>query len=74
MIIYDLGNNNELIYLIKEREFSKIGKTKQYSLKRIKDYPKCSILVLYIITNDCDKKEKIIIQNLKNILWVIIII
>ena len=36
MIIYDLSNNNELIYLIKEREFSKIGKTKQHSLKRIK--------------------------------------
>ena len=35
MIIYDLGNNNELIYLIKEREFSKIGKTKQYSLFNI---------------------------------------
>jgi hypothetical protein len=35
------------------------------ALKRIKDYPKNSILLLYIITNDCDKKEKQIIQKFK---------
>ena len=65
-------NNNEFIYLIKEREFIKtkekiykIGKTKQENLQRIKSYPNGSILLLYIITNDCDKKEKLIIQKFK---------
>ena len=72
MSICNLEDNNEFIYLIKEREFIKnneeiykIGKTKQMALKRIKDYPKNSILLLYIITNDCDKKEKQIIQKFK---------
>jgi hypothetical protein len=43
-------NNNEFIYLIKEREFIKtkepiykIGKTKQKNLQRIKSYPNGSI-------------------------------
>ena len=65
-------NNNEFIYLIKEREFIKtkepiykIGKTKQENLQRIKSYPNGSILLLYIITNDCDKNEKLIIQKFK---------
>ena len=65
-------NNNEFIYLIKEREFIKtkepiykIGKTKQENLQRIKSYPNGSIILLYIITNDCDKKEKEIIQKFK---------
>jgi hypothetical protein len=73
MSLCDLDdNNNEFIYLIKEREFIKtkepiykIGKTKQENLQRIKSYPNGSILLLYIITNDCDKKEKEIIQKLK---------
>ena len=72
MSICNLQDNNEFIYLIKEREFIKnneeiykIGKTKQMALKRIKDYPKGSILLLYIITNDCDKNEKQIIQKFK---------
>ena len=67
-------NNNEFIYLIKEREFIKtkehiykIGKTKQENLQRIKSYPNGSILLLYIITNDCDKKEKEIIQKFKEL-------
>ena len=70
--LYD--NNNEFIYLIKEREFIKtkepiykIGKTKQENLQRIKSYPNGSILLLYIITNDCDKKEKEIIQKFKEL-------
>ena len=73
MSLCDLDdNNNEFIYLIKEREFIKtkeliykIGKTKQENLQRIKSYPNGSILLLYIITNDCDKKEKEIIQKFK---------
>ena len=72
MSICDLDDNNEFIYLIKEREFIKtkepiykIGKTKQENLQRIKSYPNGSILLLYIITNDCDKKEKEIIQKFK---------
>jgi len=73
MSLCDLDdNNNEFIYLIKEREFIKtkepiykIGKTKQEKLQRIKSYPNGSILLLYIITNDCDKKEKLIIQKFK---------
>lgn len=73
MSICDLDDiNNEFIYLIKEREFIKtkepiykIGKTKQENLQRIKSYPNGSILLLYIITNNCDKKEKLIIQKFK---------
>ena len=73
MSLCDLDdNNNEFIYLIKEREFIKtkepiykIGKTKQENLQRIKSYPNGSIILLYIITNDCDKKEKEIIQKFK---------
>ena len=72
MSLCDLDDNNEFIYLIKEREFIKtkepiykIGKTKQENLQRIKSYPNGSILLLYIITNDCDKKEKLIIQKFK---------
>ena len=72
MSICDLDDNNEFIYLIKEREFIKtkeliykIGKTKQENLQRIKSYPNGSILLLYIITNDCDKKEKLIILKFK---------
>ena len=74
MSICDLDDNNEFIYLIKEREFIKtkeliykIGKTKQENLQRIKSYPNGSILLLYIITNDCDKKEKEIIQKFKEL-------
>lgn len=73
MSLCDLDdNNNEFIYLIKEREFIKsneeiykIGKTKQNGLKRINDYPKGSILLIYITTNECDKKEKLIIEKFK---------
>ena len=74
MSLCDLDDNNEFIYLIKEREFIKtkepiykIGKTKQENLQRIKSYPNGSILLLYIITNDCDKKEKEIIQKFKEL-------
>ena len=74
MSICDLDDNNEFIYLIKEREFIKtkepiykIGKTKQENLQRIKSYPNGSILLLYIITNYCDKKEKEIIQKFKEL-------
>ena len=70
--IYIIIIINFYIYLIKEREFIKtkeliykIGKTKQENLQRIKSYPNGSILLLYIITNDCDKKEKEIIQKFK---------
>ena len=58
-------NNNEFIYLIKEREFIKtkehiykIGKTKQENLQRIKSYPNGSILLLYIIIMIVIKKKK----------------
>ena len=70
--IYIIIIINFYIYLIKEREFIKtkepiykIGKTKQENLQRIKSYPNGSIILLYIITNDCDKKEKEIIQKFK---------
>jgi hypothetical protein len=63
MSICNLEDNNEFIYLIKEREFIKnneeiykIGKTKQMALKRIKDYPKNSILLLRMIV--IKKKNK----------------
>ena len=61
------------IYLIQEREFInsgenvyKIGKTKQDNLKRFKQYPKGSKLLLQQICDDCDKLEKELIADFKN--------
>ena len=62
--------NKELIYLLQEREFIKtkepiykIGKSKQ---ERIKSYPNGSELLFYIVCNNCDKIEKIIINKFKS--------
>ena len=61
------------IYLIQEREFInsdenvyKIGKTKQENLKRFKQYPKGSKLILQQICDDCDILEKELISDFKN--------
>lgn len=58
------------IYLVHEREFAtsnqnvfKIGKTKQENMKRIYQYPKGSILKLYIECQDCDKIETQLIKD-----------
>lgn len=66
-------NDNQYIYLLKEREFIKtnepiykIGKTKQENLKRFRNYPNGTKLFFNIICNDCDKYEKIIINEFKN--------
>jgi hypothetical protein len=68
-----INENKEFIYLLQEREFIKtkepiykIGKTKQERLKRIKSYPNGSELLFYIVCNNCDKIEKIIINKFKN--------
>ena len=62
-------NISQYIYLLQEREFIKckeniykIGKTKQEKFKRFNQYPNGSILLLYIICNDCDSNEKQIIN------------
>ena len=71
--IKDKEENKEFIYLLQEREFIKtkepiykIGKTKQEKLKRIKSYPNGSELLFYIVCNNCDKIEKIIINKFKS--------
>jgi len=62
----------EYIYLVQEREFIKtnehiykIGKTKQECLKRIKNYPNGTKLIIQIECNDCDKYEKLLITKFK---------
>ena len=57
---------NNYIYLIKEREFAdiyKIGKTKQTSDKLLSTYPKGSVLLFYMICNDYDDIETILLNN-----------
>ena len=46
-------NNNEFIK--NNEEIYKIGKTKQMTLKMIKDYPKCSILLQMIVIKTKNK-------------------
>lgn len=60
------------IYLLQEREFIKtneniykIGKTKQEHLKRFKQYPKGSRLLLQIICSNCDALELQLIKKFK---------
>jgi hypothetical protein len=58
------------IYILQEREYKntkiyKIGKTKQENLKRIRDYSKCTELMLQTNCFDCDKLERTIIELFK---------
>jgi hypothetical protein len=60
------------IYILQEREhinanipIFKIGKTKQENVKRIKQYPKGSRLILQSDCFDCDKLERKIIELFK---------
>lgn len=62
----------EYIYLLQEREFInskediyKVGKTKQINLKRYKQYPKGSALLIQICCKDCDYYEKVILTLFK---------
>ena len=64
---------SEYIYLLQEREFMntkqniyKMGKTKQENLKRFKQYPKGSKLLLQQICEDCDMLETQLIRDFKN--------
>ena len=73
-IIVNNDENNEFIYLLKEREFVKtkepiykIGKTKQENLNRIKSYPNGSKLLFYNECSNCDEKEKIILNKFKEL-------
>lgn len=57
------------IYLLHEREFInskeriyKVGKTRQINFERFKQYPKCSMILLYSICNDCDICESKILS------------
>lgn len=61
------------IYLLQEREFIrtnepiyKIGRTIQEHLKRFNQYPKGSKLILQQICDDCDKKERLLINMFKD--------
>jgi len=61
------------IYLLQTREsrrlnesIYKVGKTKQSDMRRLSQYPKGSMLLLYSECLDCDKTEKIILTMLRN--------
>jgi hypothetical protein len=63
---------NNYIYLLREREFIKtgeevykIGKTEQEGLKRFKNYPNGSELLLHIKCENCSKSERILIDMFK---------
>lgn len=67
-----MNNITSYIYLLQEREFIKtneniykIGKSKQENLKRFKQYPKGSRLLLQIICFDCDVLETRLIKEFK---------
>lgn len=62
----------QYIYLLQEREFVnasenvfKIGKSKQINVKRIKQYPKGSILLVQVACSNCDAMEKDLIRIFK---------
>ena len=64
--------NTEYIYLLIEREFInakqsifKVGKTTQSNNKRIKQYPKGSMLLYQSICQNCGNIEKQIIKKFK---------
>lgn len=61
------------IYLLQEREFIttkqniyKLGKTKQENLRRFKQYPKGSKLIIQQVCDDCDMLETQLIRYFKN--------
>ena len=69
----NLNQQPQYIYLLQEREFIKtneniykVGMTKQENLKRLKQYPKDSVLLFQMICincNDMEKKSYYIIQT-----------
>jgi uncharacterized C2H2 Zn-finger protein len=68
----DFNKDDEYIYLLKEREFIKtreeiykVGKTKQKNLKRLDSYPNGTVLILYILCQNCDNTEKKILKEFK---------
>lgn len=68
----DSNKDDEYIYLLKEREFIKtreeiykVGKTKQKNLKRLDAYPNGTVLILYILCQNCDNTEKKILKDFK---------
>lgn len=72
LLFTESENNNmetQYVYLLREREFVKtgesiykVGKTKQKDMKRFDQYPKGSVLELYMRCEDCDKLEKDILK------------
>ena len=53
------------IYLLQEREFIKtkeniykLGKSKQENLKQIQNYPNGTILIIQLVSENCDINEK----------------
>jgi hypothetical protein len=68
-----LLSNTNYIYLLRLREFIKtnenvykIGRTKQYNLKRINQYPKGTEIIIFRKCFNCNKMENEIIKLFKN--------
>jgi hypothetical protein len=63
-------NNNGAIYLAQEledvnQEIYKIGRTAQAGLKRFKQYPRGTDVILYLESQDCVRDEGILIKLFK---------
>lgn len=63
-------NDSEFVYLIREREFRrlgeetyKLGKTTQPPNSRLRGYPNESEIVMFIEVEDCDKTERALIAE-----------
>jgi hypothetical protein len=68
----NLNQQPQYIYLLQEREFIKtneniykVGMTKQENLKRLKQYPKDSVLLFQMICINCNDMEKKVITLFK---------
>lgn len=44
----------------------KLGKTTQQNIKRIRNYPKCTKLLLHMECRDCHESEKILLEKFRN--------
>lgn len=67
-----ISQNNNFIYLIKEREFIrlneniyKLGRTKQEPNRRLTGYPKNSEVLLFVQVRNCESMENRLIKSFK---------
>jgi hypothetical protein len=54
------------IYLLKDGDVCKVGRTTQHNLNRLRQYPKNVILLFQIVCNNCMDAEKRILRQFKN--------